>query len=57
MLALLITRDGTDEGQDAVDIQVAAEGCMKLFDDLESCIADINIKRQEISLRVIVISG
>ena len=45
MLALIITRDGTDEGQDAVDTQVAAEGRMKLFDDLESCADDINIKR------------
>lgn len=45
MLALIITRDGTDEGQDAADIKIAAERCTKLFDDLESCTDDINIKR------------
>ncbi|KJA28021.1 hypothetical protein HYPSUDRAFT_34294 [Hypholoma sublateritium FD-334 SS-4] len=44
MLALITRRNGTDEDQGAADIQAVAERCTKLFDDLESCTDDINIK-------------
>jgi len=47
MLALINTEGQTDESHDAeaIDLQVAAEGAVKLFDDLESTIYDAGLRK------------
>jgi hypothetical protein len=47
MLALINMQDQADESHEgeAFDLQVAAEGAIKLFEDLESTIYDAGLKR------------
>jgi len=47
MLALINTEGQADESHDAeaTDLQVAAEGAVKLFDDLESTIYDAGLRK------------